>query len=285
MHIAVAGDLHGQWDSQDQQLLRSLGADALLLVGDFSDGQQRIPALLRQLPLPAACVLGNHDTGKDASGRTLQSQIDLLGELHCGWGLRLLQPPGLAVVGARPGSAGGGYHLSKAVQAVYGPVPLEESVARIVTAALAAPPEMPLLLLAHCGPSGLGSGAADPCGRDWKAPACDWGDQDLAVALATIRRKRPVPLVVFGHMHHRLRRHQGERQCWQRDRAGTLYFNAACVPRHGQDDQGRPLRHFGWLEFNGTELVRLSQRWTSPAGQLLYEDLLWQAPQPSLQAA
>jgi len=66
------------------------------------------------------------------------------------------------------------------------------------------------VLLAHCGPSGLGSEAGDPCGRDWKKPACDWGDQDLALAIRQIRRSRPLPLVAFGHMHHALKRGQGD---------------------------------------------------------------------------
>ena len=182
LQIAIAGDLHDQWDRADQQLIEALAPDALLLVGDLSDGKRRIPLLLQELQLPWLCLLGNHDCGRDPSGRTLASQIALLGERHCGWALRTLQPPGLAVVGARPGSAGGGFHLSKAVQAVFGPLSLEDSAERISRAALAADPELPLLLLAHCGPSGLGGEPADPCGRDWKSPACDWGDHDLALA-------------------------------------------------------------------------------------------------------
>jgi uncharacterized protein (TIGR04168 family) len=280
LRIAIAGDLHGAWDHSDHALLATLAPDALLVVGDLSDGQQRIPALLRQLPLPVACILGNHDTGKDASGRTLQRQIDLLGDVHCGWRLRALSPPGLAVVGGRPGTAGGGYNLSRAVQAAFGPVSLQESADRITVAATAAPPDWPLVLLAHSGPSGLGSDGASPCGRDWKPPACDWGDLDLALAIRQIRRQRPVPLVVFGHMHHALKRGQGERQSFCRDRAGTAYLNTACVPRHGVDGQGRALRHFSWVELAGQELISASHRWYGLGGALLYEERLWTAASP-----
>ncbi|MFM7456188.1 MAG: TIGR04168 family protein, partial [Vulcanococcus sp.] len=178
LRIAIAGDLHGQWDASDERLLELLAPDALLVVGDLSDGQPRIPQRLAALPLPLACILGNHDAGRDPSGRTLRRQLDALGDRHCGWGLRELRPPGLAVVGARPGTAGGGFHLNRASQALFGPLTLEESAQRIVAAAAAADPALPLVLLAHCGPSGLGSEVADPCGRDWKRPACDWGDQD-----------------------------------------------------------------------------------------------------------
>ena len=272
--IAIAGDLHGQWDSTDEALLKQLRPDALLVVGDLSDGNGRIPARLAALDLPLACILGNHDTGRDASGRTLRRQLDLLGERHCGWGLRELRPPGLAVVGARPASAGGGFHLNPGATAVFGPVTLEESAQRISAAALAADPALPLLLLAHSGPSGLGSGRADLCGRDWKPPACDWGDQDLALAIDRIRRHRPVPLVVFGHMHHRLKRGAGDRSTFCVDRAGTAYLNAACVPRHGLDAQGRDLRHFSWVELRDGQLQEVSHRWYTPAGELLYRQTL-----------
>lgn len=277
LQIAIAGDLHDQWDSSDLQLLERLQPDALLLVGDFSDGARRIPSLLRQLPMPLACIVGNHDCGRDPSGGRLQRQLGLLGPLHCGWGTRLLSPPGLTVVGARPASAGGGYRVSRAVRAVYGPVTMQESAERISRAALQADPELPLLLLAHCGPSGLGSAAADPCGRDWKAPACDWGDQDLAVAIEQIRRQRPLPLVVFGHMHHRLRGGRGERRTWDVDRSGTFYLNCACVPRHGRDAEGRALRHFSWVQLRHGQPVRLSHRWYGSRGELLYEEVLYDA--------
>ncbi|MEB3234224.1 MAG: TIGR04168 family protein [Cyanobacteriota bacterium] len=284
MRLAIAGDLHGQWDSSDQLLLERLAPDALLVVGDLSDGNPRIASQLRQLEqaldLPVACVLGNHDSGRDPTGRTLRRQLDTLGPLHCGWGLRQLA--GLSVVGARPGSAGGGFHLSPAARAALGPHSLEESAARITAAAAAADPALPLVLLAHCGPAGLGSEAADPCGRDWKPPACDWGDQDLSLAIDHIRRQRSLPLVVFGHMHHRLKRGRGERRTFAVDRSGTAYLNAACVPRHLVDTAGVALRHFSWVEFDGARLHLAAHRWYGLDGRLHYEERLDQpAPQPA----
>jgi uncharacterized protein (TIGR04168 family) len=281
LNIAIAGDLHDQWDRSDHDVLDRIRPDALLLVGDLSDGKCRIPELLATLELPIACVLGNHDAGKDGSGRTLRRQLELLGERHCGWGLRELRPPGLAVVGARPGTAGGGFQLSKAVRSVYGPVGLQESAERISRAALAADPQLPLILLAHSGPSGLGTQVDDPCGRDWKAPACDWGDQDLALAVDQIRRRRRLPLVVFGHMHHALCHHQGERLSFRRDAQGTAFLNTACVPRHGVDQQGRSLRHFSWVVFSDGDLRHISHRWYGIDGALHYEQTLWTAARPA----
>jgi len=276
LRLAIAGDLHGQWDGHDHAVLSRLSPDALLVVGDLSDGDARIPALLRQLPLPVACILGNHDTGKDASGRTLLRQLDALGPLHCGWDLRRL--PGLAVVGGRPATAGGGFSVARACQAVYGPVSCDQSVELIVNAAAQAPAERPLVLLAHCGPTGLGSQAADPCGRDWKPPACDWGDQDLALAIDRIRRFRSLPLVVFGHMHHRLRRGSGERSTFVIDRQGTAYLNAACVPRHLVDDADVPLRHFSWVELDADGVCLAAHRWYGLDGRVHYQEVLHQRP-------
>ena len=281
LRLAIAGDLHNQWDHSDEDLLRSLAPDCLLVVGDLSNGQERIPRALAGLKLPLACVLGNHDSGRDPSGECLRRQLRVLGDRHCGWGLRELNPPGLAVVGGRPGTAGGGYHLSKAMRAVYGPVELEDSAERIVSAARRADPSLPMVVLAHCGPAGLGSHLADPCGRDWKQPACDWGDQDLALAIARIRRDRPLPLVVFGHMHHRLKRGGGERITFATDRQGTMYLNAASVPRHGVDPQGRHLRHLSWVRMASNGAIRrVAHRWYGLDARLLYEQLLWPLPRP-----
>ena len=103
LRLAIAGDLHGQWDQADATLLQILKPDALLVVGDLADGDVRLPRLLRELELPVACVLGNHDAARDASGRTLARMEQALGDLHCGWALKRLDPAPLSVVGGRPG--------------------------------------------------------------------------------------------------------------------------------------------------------------------------------------
>lgn len=259
-------------------MLQEAGADALLVVGDLGDGDCRFARELAALPIPVACVLGNHDTGRDPSGRRLRRQVELLGERHCAWRERGWDHPALAVVGGRAGSAGGGFRLESAVEALYGPMSCRASTDLIVRAALQAPADQPLVLLAHCGPSGLGSGAADPCGRDWKRPALDWGDQDLCLAIHSIRRERPVDLVVFGHMHLRLKRGGGTRRSLHLDAHGTAYLNAACVPRHQRDPAGHTLHHFSWARFCGTALQELSHRWYSCKGHLLYRELLLVRP-------
>ena len=211
----------------------------------------------------------------------LRQQLALVREVDCGWGRVVLDPLPLSIVGGRPCSAGGGYHLSKAVQAVYGPVSLEESADRIVAAAADVPEDQPLVVMAHCGPSGLGSDASSPCGRDWKTPAVDWGDPDLALALDRIARTRVPDLVIFGHMHHQLKRGSGLRTSLIRDRRGIVYLNAACVPRSGMNEQGDVLLHLSWAEFNGRRLSHLSHRWYRPDGALVHQERLPEAEIPA----
>lgn len=274
LRLAIAGDLHGDWSDADVALLERLAPDAVLFVGDLSDGDLRLTKSITRLPYPVAVILGNHDRGRDPTGQVFQQQIDLLGERHCAWRLRRWDTPQLGVVGCRPGSAGGGFHLSRAVQAVVGPITVEQSAARIVEACAAVPDDWPLVLLAHSGPTGLGSEASDPCGRDWKPPACDWGDADLALALRQLSPRRPPQLVVFGHMHHRLKGRQGERRTFVRDRLGTVYLNAACVPRRGLDSAGRSLCHWSWAEFVKGDLVHVSHRWFLPDASVAYAETL-----------
>ena len=275
LRLAIAGDLHGDWGDRDAELIERLQPDALLFVGDLSDGDLRMVKSITQLTLPVAVLLGNHDRGRDKSGVLLQQQMSMLGERHCPWRLRGWSQPELAVVGARPCSAGGGFHLSQAVQAVFGPITETQSADWIVDAASHAPDHWPLVVLAHSGPTGLGSAANSPCGRDWKQPHIDWGDRDLALALDRMQKIRPADLVVFGHMHHQLKGQRGARITFHRDRRGTCFVNAACVPRVGLDESGMPLHHLTWVEFSGTEPTLVSHRWYRPGGQLSYEQTLY----------
>ncbi|WP_353292608.1 TIGR04168 family protein [Synechococcus sp. M16CYN] len=270
--MAIAGDLHGAWGDADEKLLNLLRPDAVLFVGDLSNGNLHLTRRIALLPHPVAVILGNHDCGFDKNGGILHQQLVLLDDCHCAWRVRRWERLSLSVVGARPCSSGGGFHLSQAVKAVYGPVTLDQSVERILSAAASVPADEPLLILAHCGPTGLGSNPDSPCGRDWKSPAIDWGDQDLSIAIDRMAVTRPPDLVIFGHMHHALKRGSGYRQSLTQDRRGTVYLNSACVPRSGLDQQGCPFFHFSWAEFSGTCLTHLSHRWYAPDGKVKYKE-------------
>ncbi|WP_049750895.1 TIGR04168 family protein [Prochlorococcus marinus] len=277
MNLAIAGDLHGSWVAKDKELLIQLCPDAVLFVGDLSDGGDlRLIKAINSVPIPSAVILGNHDRGLEPSGYLLQQQLTVLGERDCSWRLRGWSEPPLSVVGARPCSPGGGYYLSNQVKGVFGPVSLEESVARIYKSALKAAEEFPLVLLAHAGPTGLGSDASSLCGRDWKIPAIDWGDQDLSMAIDLIRKKRKIDLVVFGHMHHQLKRGRGNRKTFVIDQFGTAYLNAACVPRRKQDEFGNWLSHFSWAKFINGKLAHVSHRWFREDSSIAFQETLYQ---------
>ena len=254
--------------------MKRISPDGILFVGDLGEGDIRLVKAISNLSIPTAVILGNHDRGKDGTGDLLRAQLKLLGDLHCGWSLCNWVDPELTIVGARPCSAGGGFYLSKEVKAVFGDISIEESAQRIVSAAKQVPNQNPFLILAHSGPTGLGSEPSSPCGRDWKVPSLDWGDKDLELAIDQIRKFRSPDLVVFGHTHHQLKRSKGLRNTFVKDTCGTYYLNAASVPRRGMDDFGNEVCHFSWVEFSECQLVYVSHRWYDDDFSLVYEQQL-----------
>ena len=258
-------------------VLSALKPDAVLFVGDLGEADLRPAKLIRKIPFPTAVILGNHDKGNDKTGAALQAQLKLLGEIHCGWLRRNWLNIPLTVIGARPCSPGGGFYLSKEVVSVYGDLSIEESAARIVSASELAPIEFPLIILAHSGPTGLGSDANSLCGRDWKSPSLDWGDKDLALAIRILSKKRKPDLVVFGHMHHDLKRVNKVRNSFLEDSFGIKYLNAASVPRRLEDNEGDQLCHFSWVEFKKKKLIFAAHRWFRSDATLAYEDILFES--------
>ncbi len=255
-------------------MLVALDPDATLFVGDLSDGDLKLVKAIASIELPTAVILGNHDRGKDLSGFQLKAQLSLLGEKDCSWSY--WYHPSISIVGARPCSPGGGYYLYSQVSALYGQLSFDESVNRIVNAARQAPKELPLIVLAHSGPTGLGSDSTSPCGRDWKKPYIDWGDKDLEIAIDEIRKFRKLELVVFGHMHHKLKQGKGNRKTFIFDHIrNTAFLNAASVPRKINDLDGQMLTHLTWVEFLDNELIHASHRWFRLDYSLAYEERLF----------
>ena len=220
-------------------------------------------------------ILGNHDRGKDPTGETLLKQIRVLQEKYCAWDLKIFNNQ-LNILSARPCSSGGGYYLSKEVKAVYGPISEQESVNKILKCSERIFKDLPLILMSHAGPSGLGSNSNSICGKDWKEPSCDWGDRDLAVAISEIQKKRKIDLVIFGHMHNRLKRNQGFRKMFTIDKEGTIYLNSAIVPRYKTNTNGELFVNFSWVEFVENELAHISHRWYSELGEICEEEILFE---------
>lgn len=289
--IAAIGDIHDQWSDHDNEALAALNVDLALFVGDFGNEAVPIVGTIAASTVPKAVMLGNHDAWYSASpwGQKrcpydrdredrVQQQLDLLGPDHVGYGHKDLSRLGLSVVGGRPFSWGGdAWKNEQFYRDRYGVHSFDESGERIKTATAAATYDH-LIFLAHNGPFGLGREPEDPCGRDWQPRGGDFGDPDLTAAIEFARdRDRRVSLVVFGHMHHRLR-HRSDRlrRIVTQDAAGTLYLNAACVPRL-QTLDGTPAHHFMLVHYCGNTIDAIEQVWVDRHGHRLDATSLYRA--------
>jgi uncharacterized protein (TIGR04168 family) len=278
--IAIVGDIHSQWDLADNQLLHYLGADIALFVGDFGNEDVAIAEIIAQLELPKAVILGNHDAWFSATswGRSqcpydrtqedrVQEQINILGESYVGYGQRSFPQFNLSVVGSRPFSWGGDQWRNKDFyQSRFGVNSFAESTAKILEAAQQATGAQ-IICIGHNGPAGLGDRPEDICGKDWQPVGGDFGDPDLAAAIAQLQsRGKSIPLVTFGHMHHQLR-HTAEKLRTPVQRIGkTLYLNAARCPRIVNYP---PILHnFSIVTLQNGQVTAASLIWVDRQGQI-----------------
>ncbi|MCS7291843.1 MAG: TIGR04168 family protein [Gloeomargarita sp. SKYBB_i_bin120] len=290
VRLAVVGDVHQQWQAADALALRHLQVDLVLFVGDFGNEAVEVVQQVAALPWPKAVVLGNHDAWYTATdwGRRkcpydhsredwFQQQLDLLGDCHVGYRHQEFPALDLTVVGGRPCSWGGSeWQWGPFYQQYFGVDGWESSQARILQAIRQAASSR-VILLNHNGPAGLGGQPCDPCGRDWAPVGGDFGDPDLAAALHTARGEGiPIPLVVFGHMHRQLRGNLGQRRMVHQDAQGTVYFNAAVVPRIRDG-----LHHFGLVTLSATAVQRVSYVWVHPQVGVVETEDLWVNDSPS----
>lgn len=296
--IAVIGDVHDQWDEQDIQALKSLEIDLALFVGDFGNEAVGVVRSIASLDLPKAAILGNHDAWYTATpwgqkkcpyDRTsedwVQLQMDLLGEAHVGYSKLDFPELQLTVVGGRPFSWGGAeWKYSAFYRDRYGVHNFEESIARMKQAVDTAAFDT-LIFMGHCGPTGLGDQPESPCGRDWKPLGGDFGDPDLAAAIAYAKSiGKTVPLVTFGHMHHSLRHRKDiQRERLVIDQSHTVHLNAACVPRIIRTDEHCE-HNFSLVTLKNGQVQRASLAWVNEENLVTAEeDLLPEASAKSLQ--
>ncbi|KAF7154352.1 hypothetical protein RHSIM_Rhsim01G0046600 [Rhododendron simsii] len=272
VRIAVVGDVHDDWNLQEDtkalQLLQIFSSllqflDATItylhfsaLPGDFGNENVELVRSIADLKLTKAAILGNHDawrTQQFAQRQVICVEVsDYLGEDHVGY--RRVDYPSLklSIVGGRPFSCGGEHLFRKALlDARYGVQDMDGSAKRIYEAALGAPEDHSVILLAHNGPTGLGSKINDICGRDWVFGGGDHGDPgstllsqvldrldllfpiDFAHAISHLKETTQlcIPLVVFGHMHKELAYGNGLRKMIVVGDDNTIYLNGAIVPR------------------------------------------------------
>ncbi|GET43446.1 TIGR04168 family protein [Microseira wollei] len=294
--IAVVGDVHDQWEEEDARALAHLGVDLVLFVGDFGNESVEVVRAIACLNIPKAAVFGNHDAWYTATewGRKkcpydrrkedrVQEQLDLMREADVGYSKLDFPQLNLTVVGGRPFSWGGPeWKYNQFYQERFGVSSLEKSTERILAAAQSAAYEN-LIFLGHNGPVGLGARPEDPCGKDWEPIGGDFGDPDLAEAIAQTKQMgKWVPLVTFGHMHHHLRhtkKYLRKAVCTSPD--GTVYLNAASVPRivgHGSEIQ----RNFSLVLLQEGVVSQASLVWVGEDCAIAKEQILYRHPEQAV---
>ncbi len=271
--IAVVGDLHGAWTEFDTEYFNRSDYELLLLTGDLGSGQdlrsgQRIARWLARLSLPTIVILGNNDAlvapelkaefavrqgiarvsqaarssphadaDADAARESDEFRIPEDNVLCTAYSLERLKlgDHKLSLITARP-YAMGGSELSFSEQlARFGIQSLEDSTRRL-TELVDSVTTPDVLFLAHNGPTGMGANADSLWGRDFAAPAMDWGDADLAQAIQHAKQRGlRVQAVIAGHMH--LQTRTGSLRPWQQTHDGTLFLNPARVPRIWRQEQ------------------------------------------------
>jgi len=297
--IAVVGDVHDQWEADDGIALQQLGVDLVLFVGDFGNESVEVVRAIAALDIPKAAVFGNHDAWYTASewGRKkspydhkkedwVQQQTNLLGETNVGYGKLEFPALNLTVVGSRPFSWGGAvWKNADFYQERFGVKNFEESTARIVAAANSAA-EKTVIFLGHNGPVGLGARPEDPCGKDWQPLGGDFGDPDFTEAIAQTRALgKTIPLVTFGHMHHKLRHTTKQlRTPVYASSEGTVYLNAASVPRIIQMESERR-RNFSLVFLQAGVVCQISLIWMAKDFTVVSEQILYQQPSQVVQPA
>lgn len=298
LKIAVVGDVHDQWETEDEIALKSLGVDLVLFVGDFGNESVEVVRAIASLEIPKAAVMGNHDAWYSATewGRKkcpydrtkedwVQQQLDLLGEDHVGYSKRDFPEFNLTVVGGRPFSWGGPeWKFADICKERYDVNDFDESAAHIFSQVKSAAHDT-IIFLGHNGPSGLGDRGEDPCGKDWYPVGGDFGDPDLAEAISlSLTQKKNIALVAFGHMHHTLRHTKDAiRRRVFRSPEGTIYLNAASVPRIVEKGREK-LRTFSIVLLEDGVVTQTSQVSLGNELQVFNEEILYKQPKPVVQS-
>ena len=293
--IAVVGDIHDLWQLEDNAALTHLNVDLAMFLGDYGNEAVEVVRRIAAVNLPKVAVMGNHDAYYSASKKGInkcpydrtredwvQLQMDLLGEAHIGFSKREFPQFDLTVVGARPFSWGGSkWRYRQFYRDRFDVNGFEESSELILSAADEAD-HRTIIFVGHVGPHGLGSAPDDPCGKDWGKSSADYGDPDFAKAIALTQESgKHVPLVAFGHMHHKLKKDNYDlRKRVVTDARGTIYFNAANVPRIEKSDAGD--RHsFSLVTLANGTVTHISQIWLDPHFNQLSEETLYKSNQAS----
>lgn len=264
--LLVVGDVHNHWRQADREFVERSESELAVFVGDLGDEDVGMAAQIAAIEKPKVVLLGNHDAWQSFSQkRPTQRLRSILATLEgdlLGYGIRECYTAGCSLIGARPFSWGGQSLRSVEVyRELHSVASVEQSAQKIVDLARRCE-HRDLIIVAHNGPKGMSSDPGDIWGKDFGHPGGDWGDEDLRVAIQRIQADGlRVRAVVAGHMHDRLSHPRGGVRTRFVRRGGTLFVNAAVVPRVRTNREGVELGHFVRLHVAGGEVVEVAEVW------------------------
>ncbi len=269
--LTVVGDVHRWWRAADSVFLERRPPDLTLFVGDLGDEDVEMVRRVAALAVPKVVLLGNHDAwqsfGRKVCTENLRESLHLLGDDHLAYSVREVPAAGVSVIGARPFSWGGqSLRSPELYDEIYGIRTMRQSAAAIVDAARHAH-HRDLVILAHNGPLGLGEATDAIFGKDFGKPGGEWGDRDLALAIQRIEGMGlRVQAVIAGHMHHSLLHPRGGVRRRFVRRGGTLFLNAAYVPRVRQATNGDELSYFLRTRWSTGQCCAIEEVWVDVHG-------------------
>lgn len=301
--IVCIGDVHGQWDENDEKALRKLRPDLALFVGDYGNEDVRVTKRISELAAASdfgvATVFGNHDAFYTANpiGRRrapydkskfcrVTEQMQMLAPYDVSYKSFGFDDIRLSVCGGRAFSHGGPNWKHKDFYRRFVGIQGMKHSAKKMKEAVESSQYRTVVFLSHSGPIGLGDKPSDPCGKDWgDFPGGDYGDTDLRDAIEKAREDGlRVPLTVFGHMHKQLMGNIGQRTMVKTEPDGssggeTVMLNAAVVPRHKVGPtSNESLHHFQVVQVGDSGSVdSVSETWVTSSGEIAQNEVLYEA--------
>ena len=207
----------------------------------------------------------------------MQQQTNLLGASCIGYGKLDFPQLNLSIIGSRPFSWGGSqWKYSDFYQSRFGIDGFEASTQRIVEMGEQATCDQ-IIIIGHNGPTGLGEEPESICGKDWgESLGGDYGDPDLEQAISILQAQgKSIPLVTFGHMHHKLRHTKERLRTSIILRPDTVYLNAARCPRVLSTIE-RTLRNFSLVTIIDGKVAQAGLVWMTEDFQVGLEEIYWQ---------
>lgn len=301
--IVCVGDIHGQWNENDEAALCALKPDLALFVGDYGNEDVRVTRRIADFAASSsfgvATVFGNHDAFFTASftGRKrapydknttcrVTDQMKMLAPYDVSYKSVGFDNIRLSVCGGRAFSVGGPNWKYKDFYRRFVGIDGMKHSARKMTEAVERSQYNTVVFLSHSGPLGLGDQPSDPCGKDWgENPGGDYGDEDLREAIEKARADGiRIPLTVFGHMHKTLLGNRGNRTMVKTEPDGnsggeTVMVNAAVVPRHKiGPESSTSVHHFQVVEIGeGGYVDSVNETWVTPAGEVAQSTTIFKA--------